>query len=71
MSLLEVDKVTLRYKTAQSLVTATHRVSFQVHEKDLTGPQVVQRRLLAVLPIFMTGKIAEQQTDEKGIFPPE
>src|ERR1700760_2032290 len=33
-ALLEVDRVTLRYKTAQSLVTATHRVSFQVNEGD-------------------------------------
>ncbi len=34
MALLEVSGVTLRYKTPQSLVTATHRVSFSVGESD-------------------------------------
>jgi NitT/TauT family transport system ATP-binding protein len=33
-SLLEVDGVTLQYKTPQQLVTATYRVSFEVHEAD-------------------------------------
>ena len=40
-SLLEVDGVTLRYKTQQSLVTATQRVSFTVETSDryvLLGP---------------------------------
>ena len=40
-ALLEVDGVTLAYKTAQSLVTATRRVSFTVGESDryvLLGP---------------------------------
>jgi NitT/TauT family transport system ATP-binding protein len=40
-ALLEVDRVTLRYRTSQSLVTATHRVSFHVNEGDryvLLGP---------------------------------
>jgi NitT/TauT family transport system ATP-binding protein len=40
-SLLEVRDVTLRYKTAQSLVTATQRVSFTVDKSDrcvLLGP---------------------------------
>ncbi len=40
-SLLEVSGVTLRYKTPQSLVTATHRVSFNVEAGDryvLLGP---------------------------------
>ena len=40
-SLLEVNGVTLRYKTPQSLVTATHRVSFTVERSDryvLLGP---------------------------------
>jgi NitT/TauT family transport system ATP-binding protein len=39
--LLEVDGVTLRYKTPQSLVTATHRVTFRVERSDryvLLGP---------------------------------
>jgi NitT/TauT family transport system ATP-binding protein len=39
--LLDVDRVTLRYKTPQSLVTATHRVSFKVERSDryvLLGP---------------------------------
>ena len=39
--LLDVNRVTLRYKTRHSLVTATHRVSFQVAESDryvLLGP---------------------------------
>jgi NitT/TauT family transport system ATP-binding protein len=39
--LLDVDRVTLRYKTPQSLVTATHRVSFRVERGDryvLLGP---------------------------------
>ncbi|MDB5599065.1 MAG: transporter ATP-binding protein [Xanthobacteraceae bacterium] len=39
--LLQVDGVTLRYKTPQSLITATHRVSFSVDEGDryvLLGP---------------------------------
>lgn len=40
-SLLEVNSVTLRYKTPTSLVTATERVSFQVNKSDrfvLLGP---------------------------------
>jgi len=40
-SLLQVDRVTTQYKTAQSLVTATHRVSFAVNQSDryvLLGP---------------------------------
>ncbi len=40
-ALLQVDGVTLRYKTPQSLITATHRVSFKVEEGDryvLLGP---------------------------------
>ena len=39
--LLDVRDVTLRYKTPQSLVTATHRVSFTVNRSDryiLLGP---------------------------------
>ncbi|HSH88595.1 MAG TPA: ABC transporter ATP-binding protein [Ramlibacter sp.] len=39
--LLEVRGVTLQYKTQHHLVTATHRVSFQVHQGDrfvLLGP---------------------------------
>ncbi|HEX2724310.1 MAG TPA: ATP-binding cassette domain-containing protein, partial [Beijerinckiaceae bacterium] len=39
--LLEVDGVTLQYKTPQQLVTATYRVSFQVREGDrfvMLGP---------------------------------
>jgi NitT/TauT family transport system ATP-binding protein len=39
--LLDVDRVTLRYKTPQSLVTATHRVKFRVERSDryvLLGP---------------------------------
>lgn len=39
--LLNVDGVTLRYKTPQHLVTATYRVSFQVHEAErfvILGP---------------------------------
>jgi NitT/TauT family transport system ATP-binding protein len=39
--LLEVDGVTLQYKTRQHLVTATYRVDFQVHRGDrfiLLGP---------------------------------
>jgi NitT/TauT family transport system ATP-binding protein len=39
--LLDVDRVTLRYKTPQSLVTATHRVKFRVEKSDryvLLGP---------------------------------
>ena len=40
-ALLQVDRVTTQYKTPQSLVTATHRVSFTVNESDryvLLGP---------------------------------
>jgi hypothetical protein len=51
------------------LVEENGRISFQVRENDLTGSQVAHRRLPAVLPILMTGKIAEQQTDKQGIFP--
>ena len=39
--LLSVDNVTLQYATRDSVVTATHRVSFQLQEKDrfvLLGP---------------------------------
>ena len=39
--LLQVSGVTLRYKTPQALVTATHRVSFHVEQSDryvLLGP---------------------------------
>jgi NitT/TauT family transport system ATP-binding protein len=39
--LLDVDRVTLRYKTSQSLVTATQRVKFRVERSDryvLLGP---------------------------------
>ena len=39
--LLEVDRVTLQYKTREHLVTATYRVSFDVHRADrfvLLGP---------------------------------
>jgi NitT/TauT family transport system ATP-binding protein len=39
--LLRVDGVTLRYKTERHLVTAVHRVSFDVHEADrfvILGP---------------------------------
>lgn len=40
-NLLNVDGVTLQYKTTRTLVTATHRVSFSVRESDrlvLLGP---------------------------------
>lgn len=40
-ALLQVDRVTTRYKTLQSIITATHRVSFTVNEGDryvLLGP---------------------------------
>jgi len=40
-ALLEVDGVTLQYKTREHLVTATYRVGFQVHRGDrfvLLGP---------------------------------
>ena len=40
-ALLQVRGVTLRYKTPQALITATHRVSFDVHKSDryvLLGP---------------------------------
>ena len=40
-TLLHVDRVTTRYKTPQSLITATRRVSFTVNEGDryvLLGP---------------------------------
>src|SRR5918998_2243294 len=40
-TLLEVDGVTLQYKTPQQLVTATYRVSFEVHKGDryvMLGP---------------------------------
>ena len=39
--LLEIDRVTLQYKTTDSLVTATQNVSFNVHPGDryiLLGP---------------------------------
>ena len=39
--LLDVDNVTLQYKTASRLVTATYKVDFQVHRGDrfvLLGP---------------------------------
>ncbi len=39
--LLDVRNVTLQYRTADSIVTATHRVSFSVHQGDrfiLLGP---------------------------------
>ena len=39
--LLRVDNVTLQYKTSEHLVTATYRVSFDVHSADrfvLLGP---------------------------------
>ncbi|MCA1325770.1 ABC transporter ATP-binding protein [Herbaspirillum sp. alder98] len=39
--LLEIDRVTLQYKTSDSLVTATQQVSFNVHPSDryiLLGP---------------------------------
>src|SRR4051794_31616940 len=39
--LLEVDEVTLQYKTKQHLVTATYRVGFEVYEAErfvLLGP---------------------------------
>jgi NitT/TauT family transport system ATP-binding protein len=39
--LLDVDGVTLQYKTRDALVTATYRVSFEVHQSDrfiLLGP---------------------------------
>src|SRR3954464_13611855 len=32
--LLEIDRVTLQYKTSDSLVTATQQVSFNVHPSD-------------------------------------
>ena len=32
--LLEIDRVTLQYKTTDSLVTATQNVSFNVHPGD-------------------------------------
>jgi sulfonate transport system ATP-binding protein len=32
--LLEVNGVTLQYKTPRHLVTATHRVDFAVHQSD-------------------------------------
>src|SRR3546814_8028568 len=39
--ILEVDEVTLQYKTKENLVTATYKVSFEVHRADrfvLLGP---------------------------------
>ena len=39
--LLEVSGVTLQYRTAERIVTATHRISFEVHPSDrfvLLGP---------------------------------
>ncbi|MFZ4711740.1 MAG: ABC transporter ATP-binding protein, partial [Zwartia sp.] len=41
LPLLEVDGVTLQYKTTEHLVTATYRVDFKVYEADrfvLLGP---------------------------------
>src|SRR3984885_13913790 len=43
-------------------------ISLQVIETTLASPQVAHRRLSAILPILVSGKIAELQSDEKSIF---
>jgi hypothetical protein len=51
------------------LVEESDGISFQIVEERVTSPQVAHRHLPAILPIFVMGKIAELQTDEKRIFP--
>jgi NitT/TauT family transport system ATP-binding protein len=58
-ALLQVDNVTLQYKTAQHLVTATWRVGFEVYEADrfvLLGPSGCGKStLLKAIAGFMAG----------------
>jgi hypothetical protein len=49
----------IKMKRVVWLVEESDRISFQVRDNDLAGTQVAHRRLLAVLPIFMMGKIAK------------
>jgi hypothetical protein len=49
----------IKTQRVMGLVEETGRISFQVPENDLTGPQIAHRRSSAVLPIFMMGKIAK------------
>src|ERR1700722_10879455 len=53
------------------LVEDSDGISFQVANAHFTGSQVAHWRSLAVFPIFMTGKIAQVQTDQKRVFPLE
>ncbi len=74
-ALLEVDQVTLRYKTAQSLVTATHRVSFHVNEGDryvLLGPSGCGKSTLLkavggyILPYEGSIRIRDRKVERPG-----
>ena len=44
-ALLQVDNVTLQYKTARLLVTATWRVGFEVYEADRFVLRSEERRV--------------------------
>src|SRR6476646_6401986 len=51
------------------LVKENDRISPEVIDADFTGPQIRNRRLPTVLPIFTIGKVAEHETNEKSVFP--
>jgi hypothetical protein len=67
------DRVQRRTRQIESqsvigLVEENGGIPFQVMETTLASPQVAHWRQSAILPIFVSGKITEFQTDNKSIF---
>ncbi len=72
--LVEVDGVTLQYKTPDSLITATYRVSFDIHPGDrfvLLGPSGCGKStLLKTLAGFLKPTEGEMRLNGKAITEP-
>ena len=73
-ALLEVDKVSLEYRTPERVVRATHRVSFDVHEADrfvLLGPSGCGKStLLKAIAGFIPPVEGEIQLDGRRVTAP-
>ncbi len=75
MALLEVEGVTLQYKTPKHLVTATYKVDFTVHEADryvILGPSGCGKSTILkavggfMLPVEGTIRIRGRTVEEPG-----
>src|SRR4026207_805505 len=72
--LLQVDGVTAQYKTEKPLITATYRVSFDVHRADrfvLLGPSGCGKStLLKAVGGYMTPSEGKMRISGRGITEP-